>query len=74
VRSRIYSASRYAELVDVGPILVYKFVGRSIRYSEIMLSAVRRLGPACVDVDDVSSSEALLERCLQLFVGCGRLG
>jgi 2-phosphoglycerate kinase len=74
LRSRICSASRYAELVDVGPILVDKFVGRSIRYNEMMLSAVRRLGLACVDVDDVSSPDALLEQCLQLFDGCGRLG
>ena len=53
VRGRIYSASRYAELGDDATILVDKFVGRSIRYNEMMLSAVRRLGLACVDVDDV---------------------
>jgi 2-phosphoglycerate kinase len=74
LRSRIYSASRYAELVDVGPILVDKFVGRSIRYNEIMLSAVRRLGLACVDAEDVSSPEALLELTLQVVDGGRRLG
>jgi hypothetical protein len=74
VRSRIYSASRYAELVDDGPILVDKFVGRSIRYNEIMLSAVRRLGLACADVDDVSSPEALLGLALQIVDRGGRLG
>jgi hypothetical protein len=74
VRSRIYSASRYAELVDDGPILVDKFVGRSIRYNEIMLSAVRRLDLACADVDDVSSPEALLGLALQIVDRGGRLG
>ncbi|HTA11695.1 MAG TPA: hypothetical protein VK836_24460 [Streptosporangiaceae bacterium] len=74
VRGRIYSASRYAELADDAAILVDKFVGRSNLYNEVMLSAVRRLGLACVDVDDVCSPGALLERSLRLFDGPGRLG
>ena len=74
VRGRIYSASRYAELADDATILVDKFVGRSNLYNEVMLSAVRRLGLACVDVDDVCSPGALLERSLRLFDGPGRLG
>ena len=74
VRGRIYSASRYAVLADDATILVDKFVGRSIRYNEMMLSAVRRLGLACVDVDDACSPGALLEQSLRLLDGPGRLG
>jgi 2-phosphoglycerate kinase len=74
LRGRIYSASRYAELGDEGTILVDKFVERSLRYNEMMLSAVRRLGLACVEVDDVSSPDALLEQSLRLLDSPGRLG
>jgi hypothetical protein len=74
LRGRIHSASRYSELGDDGTVLVDKFVGRSNRYNEMMLSAVRRLALACVDVDDVSSPEALLDQCLRLLDGRGRLG
>jgi hypothetical protein len=73
VRGRIYSASRYAELADDATILVDKFVGRSNLYNEVMLSAVRRLGLACVDVDDVCAPGALMERSLRLLDGPGRL-
>jgi 2-phosphoglycerate kinase len=74
LRGRIYSASRYPELADDGRFLVDKFVGRSNLYNEVMLSAVRRLGLACVDVDDVSSPVALVDQCLRFLDGPGRLG
>lgn len=74
VRGRIYSASRYAELGVDATILVDKFVGRSIRYNEMMLRAVRRLGLACVDVDIVLSPGAQLKQSLRLLDGPGRLG
>jgi hypothetical protein len=74
LRARIYSASRFAELGDDGTILVEKFAGRSLRYNELMLSAARRLGLACVNVDDLSSPSALLDECVRVFDGPGRLG
>ncbi len=66
VRERIHSASRYANLADDEKVLVDKFAGRTELYQELMLTAVRRLGLAQVDVDSQPSLDALAERCLRL--------
>jgi hypothetical protein len=67
LRERIYSASRYSELTGHERFLVDQFLGRTERYNEIMLSAVRRLGLPMVDVDSAPSLDGLLERCAQLL-------
>ncbi len=66
LRERIYSASRYADLSDDEKVLVDQFVGRTERYNELMLTAVRRLDFALIDVDSTSSLNELVERCRQL--------
>jgi 2-phosphoglycerate kinase len=67
LRERIYSASRYSELTGHERFLVDQFVGRTERYNEIMLSAVRRLELPLVDVDSAPSLDGLLERCVRLL-------
>jgi len=64
LRERIYAASGYSDLGSTEKALVDKFVGRTLRYEEIMMRAVRRLGLNAVDVDAAPSPGALVEWCL----------
>jgi hypothetical protein len=57
-------ACRYVELTSRERLLLDKFPGRTERYNEIMLSAVRRLELSVVDVDSVPSVDALPKRCV----------
>lgn len=67
LRERIYSASRYAGLNGRERFLVDQFLGRTQRYNDIMMSAVRRLSLPLLDVDAVPSLDALVEQCVQLL-------
>ncbi|MFF1301673.1 hypothetical protein [Streptomyces sp. NPDC058307] len=58
VRARIRTAGRYDEATDEERFLMDKFLARSMRYQELMVAAVDRLGLARVDVGkDMSVSE-----------------
>ncbi|MGW0417369.1 hypothetical protein [Streptomyces sp. NPDC003015] len=58
VRARIRTAGRYDEATDEERFLMDRFLARSVRYQELMLAAVDRLGLARVDIGkDMSVSE-----------------
>jgi 2-phosphoglycerate kinase len=50
VRARIRTAGRYDEATDQERFLMDKFLARSVRYQELMVAAVDRLGLTRVDV------------------------
>jgi shikimate kinase len=64
LRERIHAASGYSDLSSTEKALVDKFIGRTLRYQEIMMRAVRRLGLSAVDVDVEPAPGALVEWCL----------
>ncbi len=62
-------ASRFAELTGTDRILVDKFIGRTQRYDELMVSAARRAGMLVVAADSFSSLATLVDKCWQLLTG-----
>ena len=69
LRARVHAASRFAELTGTDRILVDKFIGRTQRYDELMVSAARRAGMLVVAADSFSSLATLVDKCWQLLTG-----
>jgi shikimate kinase len=65
LRDRIYSASRFDELAPEEKAIVEKFLGRTKRYDQIILSAVTSLGLTSIDTSTAPSTAELMEQCLQ---------
>jgi 2-phosphoglycerate kinase len=65
LRDRIYSASRFDELAADEKVIVEKFLGRTERYDQLILSAVSSLGFTSIDTSAAPSTADLTERCLQ---------
>jgi hypothetical protein len=65
LRDRIYSASRFDELAPEEKVIVGKFLGRTKRYDQIILSAVTSLGLTSIDTSTAPSTAELMEQCLQ---------
>ena len=66
LKARILAESRYDEGTATEKALVEKFIGRTVRYNDLMMDAVNRLGLVSIDVGTASSIEELTEHCLQL--------
>jgi hypothetical protein len=49
LRDRIYSASRFGERTAEEKVIVDKFLGRTDRYNQLIVSAVERYGFASID-------------------------
>lgn len=64
LRDRIYSASRFDELAPEEKAIVEKFLGRTKRYDQIILSAVTSLGLTSIDTSTAPSTAELMEQCL----------
>jgi hypothetical protein len=47
--------------------MIEKFLGRTQRYNERMMQAIRRLGLPCLNVEEISSLENLTDKCLSLL-------
>jgi hypothetical protein len=65
LRDRIYSASRFDERSADEKIMVEKFLGRTERYDQLILSAVSSLGFASIDTSAAPSTDELMTQCLQ---------
>ena len=65
LRDRIYSASRFDERATEEKVMVEKFLGRTERYDQLILSAVRSLGFASIDTSAAPSTTELMKQCLQ---------
>jgi hypothetical protein len=65
LRDRVYSASRFDELAHEEKIMVEKFMGRTERYDQLILSAVSSLGFASIDTGAEPSTAELMTQCLQ---------
>jgi len=66
VTARIHAASRYAEAGDDQRAVVDSFVGRTLGYQRAVVAAVRRHHLPTVEVDETTSTDALVARCLRL--------
>lgn len=64
LRDRIYSASRFDERAAEEKIMVEKFLGRTERYDQLILSAVSSLGFASIDTSAAPSTAELMRQCL----------
>jgi hypothetical protein len=67
LRDRIYSASRFRERTAQEKIMVDKFLGRTDRYNELILGAVKSLGLASMDTSAALSASETVKRCLRLI-------
>ena len=65
LRDRIYAASRFDERAADEQVMVEKFLGRTERYDQITLSAVRSLGFASIDTSPAPSTAELMRQCRQ---------
>lgn len=65
LRNRIYSASRFDDLAADEKIIVEKFLGRTERYDQIILSAISSLGFTSIDTSAAPSTADLIQQCLQ---------
>ncbi len=65
LRDRIYSASRFDERTADQKTMVEKFLGRTERYDQLILSAVRSLGFASIDTSAGPSTAELIDQCRQ---------
>ena len=66
IESRILAQSRYEAGTTTEKAPVEKFVARSIRYNELMMSAVNKLGLVRIDVGKASSTDELMNQCIEL--------
>ncbi len=66
IESRILAQSRYEDGTSTEKAPVEKFVARSIRYNELMVSAVNKLGLVSIDVGRASSLDELASQCIEL--------
>jgi 2-phosphoglycerate kinase len=65
LKDRIYSASRFDERAADEKIMVEKFLGRTERYDQLILSAVSSLGFASIDTSAAPSTAELMRQCPQ---------
>jgi 2-phosphoglycerate kinase len=65
LKDRIYSASGFDERTAEEKVIVEKFLGRTERYGQLILSAVSSLGFASIDTSAAPSTAELIEQCLQ---------
>jgi hypothetical protein len=65
LKDRIYSASRFDERAAEEKAMVEKFLGRTERYGELILSAVSSLGFASIDTSAAPSTAELIKQCFQ---------
>ena len=63
LRDRIYSASRFGERTAEEKIMVDKFLGRTDRYNQLIVSAVDRHGFASIDTSAAPPTSELILRC-----------
>jgi 2-phosphoglycerate kinase len=63
-RNRIYSASRLDELADEQKVIVEKFLRRTERYDQLILSAASSLGFTSIDTSAAPSTTELTKQCL----------
>ena len=67
LESRIIAESRYDEGTATEKALIEKFIERSVRYDDLMMDAVNRLGLVSIDVGMSSSVDELMEQCLHMI-------
>ena len=67
LQQRIEEESRYAEATAPEKELIEKFKERTLRYNQKMMEVVNRLGLASIDVEKVSTADALSAECLRLL-------
>ena len=67
LRSRIHSASRFDELTARQKVIVEKFLGRTERYNQLILDAVRDLGLASIDTSTAPAPAELIGQCRQVI-------
>jgi shikimate kinase len=65
LRDRIYSASQFGERTAEEKIMVDKFLGRTDRYNQLIMSAVDRHGFASFDTSAAPPTSELILRCRQ---------
>lgn len=63
-KQRIYQTSGYETKPPVERKMIDRFVGRTVRYDEWVMSEVGKRGLAHIDVGNFSSEEELLSACL----------
>jgi hypothetical protein len=67
LHERIYEASGFDQAPARERAMIEKFLGRTQRYNERMMQAIRRLGLPCLNVEEISSLENLTDKCLSLL-------
>lgn len=65
LRDRIYSASRFGERTAEQKVMVDKFLGRTSRYNQLIISAVNSHGFASIDTSAAPPTSELIKHCLQ---------
>jgi hypothetical protein len=63
-RRRIHTASDYTTRSPREKAMVDKFLDRTLRYNEQMMTAVRRLGLSSMRVEDGVAANEMVDRCL----------
>ena len=64
--TRIYNASQFENAKSQEKMMIQKFLERTLRYNQLMMEAVNRLGLISVNVESKSSIDDLSTLCLQL--------
>jgi len=65
--TRIFSASQFDNAKGHDKIMIQKFLERTLRYNELMMGAISRLGLVSVNVESISSLDELSNLCLELL-------
>jgi hypothetical protein len=61
------SASQFDKAKGHDKIMIHKFLERTLRYNELMMGAINRLGLVSVNVESLSSLDELSNLCLALL-------
>jgi 2-phosphoglycerate kinase len=64
LRRRIYTSSQYETKSTYEKMLVDKFLERNCLYNDRIIDAVNQLGLMSLDVEDISTTDELMNRCL----------
>jgi 2-phosphoglycerate kinase len=67
LRRRIYTTSQYETKSTYEKMLVDKFWERNCLYNDRIIDAVNRLGLVSLDVENASSVDELMSRCMFVF-------
>ncbi len=70
LQERIYNASGFDQAPAREQAMIETFLGRTQRYNQRMMQAMRRLGLPCLNVEATSALETLTGKSLRL-VGAG---